>query len=140
MALSGITKVGGNSLEDSLNLTGSTSANQINVTGVVTATGGIDGIGIHSSGIAIHSGVITTLNFIGTGNTFAVHNNQVDISISGGSGGGIQLYDNVIDKDTQISLPYKTAVMQVDRDLTVDIENGVTISIDDGCYFNIADA
>jgi hypothetical protein len=108
--------------------------------GVLTATDGIRGIGIHSGGIAIHSGIITALNFVGTGNTFAVHNNRVDISISGGGGGGIQLYENVIDSNVEISSPYKTAVIQVDRDLTVDIENGVTISVNEGCYFNIADA
>jgi hypothetical protein len=108
--------------------------------GVLTATDGIKGIGIHSGGIAIHSGIITALNFVGTGNTFAVHNNRVDISISGGGGGGIQLYKNVIDSNVEISSPYKTAVIQVDRDLTVDIENGVTISVDSGCYLNIADA
>jgi hypothetical protein len=131
MALSRITKVGGNSLEDPLNFTGG-----INAVGVLTATGGIDAIGIQSGGVTITSGIITALNFVGTGNTFAVRGNTVDISISGG-GGGIQLYDNVIDSDVEISLPYKTAAMFVDRDLTVDIESGVTVSVDDGCYFNI---
>ncbi len=32
---------------------------------------------------------ITQLNFIGTGNTFAVSGNKVDVSIAGGGGGGI---------------------------------------------------
>lgn len=64
-----------------------------NVTvGVITATGGIKGIGIYSGGSAVHTGVITSLNFIGTGNTITVHNNRVDIGISGGiSGIGIGL-------------------------------------------------
>ncbi len=47
--------------------------------------------GIFSGGTAIHSGVITSLNFVGSGNTFAVggaNNGVVDISIAGGSGGG----------------------------------------------------
>ena len=35
------------------------------------------------------TGLIKTINFIGAGNTFAAHNDQVDVSISGsGSGGG----------------------------------------------------
>ena len=46
-------------------------------------------IGIHSGGSNVHSGLIKTINFIGAGNTFAVHNDQVDVSISGsGAGGG----------------------------------------------------
>jgi len=48
---------------------------------------GLSGIGIHSSGTVIHSGIITALNFVGTGNTFAVNGTTVDISISGGSDG-----------------------------------------------------
>jgi hypothetical protein len=122
-----LTKIQGGVIKDTTNV-------QV---GVLTATGGIDAIGIQSGGVIVTSGIITALNFVGTGNTFAVRGNTVDISISGGAGGGIQLYDNVIDSDVEISLPYKTAAMFVDRDLTVDIESGVTVSVDDGCYFNI---
>ena len=39
------------------------------------------GVGISSAGVSIGSS-ITTLNFVGTGNTFAVSNQTVDISIS----------------------------------------------------------
>jgi len=39
------------------------------------------GVGINSAGVSIGSS-ITTLNFVGTGNTFAVNNTTVDISIS----------------------------------------------------------
>ena len=42
-------------------------------------------VGISSSGTSIHTSV-PTLNFLGAGNTFAVHNDQVDISIEGGGG------------------------------------------------------
>jgi len=59
----------------------------LNLVGIITASG-VDGIGIHSGGTLIHSGIVTALNFVGSGNTFAVRNNQIDISISGGSGGG----------------------------------------------------
>ena len=65
--------------------------------GVVTATqyndatGNINrfyGVGIHSAGTIIGTGV-TILNFVGTGNTFVDRGgNQVDVSISGGTGGG----------------------------------------------------
>jgi len=60
----------------------------VNISGVITATGGIDAIGIQSGGVNITTGTITALNFVGTGNTFAVNGNVVDISISGGGGGG----------------------------------------------------
>ena len=39
------------------------------------------GVGINSAGVSVGSS-ITTLNFVGTGNTFAVNNTTVDISIS----------------------------------------------------------
>ena len=42
-------------------------------------------VGISSAGTSIHTSV-ATLNFVGAGNTFAVHNDQVDISIEGGGG------------------------------------------------------
>ena len=70
----------------------------INSSGIVTATSfsgdgssltglPVQGVGIQSGGSVIGTG-ITTLNFIGTGNTFAVSGNTVDISIQGGGGGG----------------------------------------------------
>ena len=57
--------------------------------GVVTATAfhGPSQIGIQSRGFQIGAG-ITQLNFVGTGNTFAVNGTTVDISIQGGGGGG----------------------------------------------------
>jgi len=58
-------------------------------TGVVTATSfhGPSQVGIQSGGVQIGAG-ITQLNFVGTGNTFAVNGTTVDISIQGGGGGG----------------------------------------------------
>ena len=57
-------------------------------TGVVTATSfhGPSQVGIQSGGVQIGAG-ITQLNFVGTGNTFAVNGTTVDISIQGGGGG-----------------------------------------------------
>jgi len=65
----------------------------INASGVVTATNGLQGIGIHSGGTVIHGGVITALNFVGTGNTFSVDGTTINISISGGGGGGFSQLD-----------------------------------------------
>ena len=58
------------------------------VTGILTAAhfSGSSEVGIQSGGVQIGAG-ITQLNFIGTGNTFAVSGTTVDISISGGSAG-----------------------------------------------------
>ena len=57
--------------------------------GVVTATAfhGPSQVGIQSGGVQIGAG-ITQLNFVGTGNTFAVNGTTVDISIAGGGGAG----------------------------------------------------
>ena len=59
----------------------------LNVTGIVTATGGVKGIGISSAGTSITTDAIQTLNFVGAGNTFKVTGTTVDISISGSGGG-----------------------------------------------------
>ena len=56
---------------------------------MVTSSNGVQGVGIFSGGTAIHSGIITSLNFVGTGNTFAVAGGKVDISIAGGAGGAV---------------------------------------------------
>jgi hypothetical protein len=68
----------------------------VNVSGIITATSFygdgsnlsniISGVGIQSAGVVVGTGV-TTLNFVGTGNTFLLNGNIVDISISGGGGG-----------------------------------------------------
>ena len=85
--------------------------------GMVTSTNGIQGVGIFSGGTAIHSGIITSLNFVGTGNTFAVAGGKVDISIAGGAGGavgGLELIKFSM-KMTSLLLPviqYQTERMQ----------------------------
>lgn len=83
-----------------INVSGASTLGSVSISsGVVTATSGVVtyygdgsklsglpqlGIGIQSGGTVIGSG-ITTLNFIGLGNTFKVSGNTVDISISSGS-------------------------------------------------------
>ena len=56
----------------------------LNVAGIVTATGGFN-IGINSEGTSITSGPVQNLNFIGIGNTFSYNpdTDTVDIAISG---------------------------------------------------------
>ena len=75
MALQKLTKIDGGGIS-------TTSDYQV---GVVT-TRGIKGIGIFSGGSVVHSGVITALNFLGNGNSFAIGgeaNGVVDINIAG---------------------------------------------------------
>ena len=65
-----------------------TTSTGAEVTGILTATNGLDAIGIQSGGINISTGILTAINFIGLGNTFAVNGTTVDVSISGNSGAG----------------------------------------------------
>jgi len=64
-----------------------TISGNLTVTGTITGTT-VTGaaVGIQSAGTVV--GAAKTLNFIGTGNTFAMNGDTVDISISGGGGGG----------------------------------------------------
>ncbi len=65
-----------------------TTSTGAEVTGILTATNGLDAIGIQSGGVNISTGILTAINFIGLGNTFAVNGTTVDVSISGNSGAG----------------------------------------------------
>jgi hypothetical protein len=82
-----------------LNVTGVSTLGTVKVSsGIVTATSGVvtyygdgskltglaqQGIGIQSAGTSIGTG-ITQLNFVGTGNTFSIDGNTVNISIQSG--------------------------------------------------------
>ena len=102
-------------------------------------------IGIRTAGGFVGTG-FTILNFIGVGNTFAVHDDQVDISIAGGGGGsgGISYDTDTINKvlflhssrfesDTSISFPQGFGEVFGHEDSSVIIEPGVTVDVDDDC-------
>ena len=93
--------IGGIGSLTSLSVSGISTLGTVQISsGIITATSGIvtyygdgqyldnvvSGVGIQSGGTVIGTG-FTTLNFIGTGNTFAVNGTTVDISISSGSSG-----------------------------------------------------
>ena len=84
-----------------------TGSDGVIATGIVTATGGF-ALGIHSAGTSVVSGPVKTLNFVGTGNTFAYNasTDTIDISIAGGSGGG----SGVTETDTTVSTVNPTGV------------------------------
>ena len=70
-----------------------TISGNLTVTGTITGVGTVTGstvtgaaIGISSGGTVV--GAAKTLNIIGTGNTFAMSGDTVNISIAGGGGGG----------------------------------------------------
>ena len=61
----------------------------IDAVGVITATQGLDAIGIQSGGVNITTGIITAINFTGTGNTVTYNSSTKVVSVSvGGAGGG----------------------------------------------------
>jgi len=87
--------------------------------GNLTVTGTLTGasIGIQSAGTVI--GSATTLNFVGTGNTFTVNGNTIDVSIAGGGGGGLGTAINYVD-GTASPFSYIDASATVNENLTLD--------------------
>ena len=79
----------------------------VNTSGIITATGGFS-IGIQSGGTNITTGVITAINFIGSGNTFSYNSTTkvVDVTISGSSvsgGSSVSISSNTTNQAQYIS-------------------------------------
>ena len=96
----------------------SSASNQV-ISGDVTVTGTLTGasIGIQSGGGVV--GAAKTLNFVGTGNTFAVNGDTIDISIAGGGGGGLGTAINYPDQ-TPSPFSYIDVYANVDQNLNLD--------------------
>ena len=110
-----------------------TISGKLTVTGDLTLSSDVIGvstrftgaIGIESGGTAIGQGV-TTLNFVGSGNTFAydASTNTVDISISGsGGGGGLGTAINYADGETSTPFSYIGHSVQVTENLAINTSN-----------------
>jgi len=95
--------------------------------GNLTVTGTLTGsrIGIQSAGTLI--GTATTLNFVGTGNTFLVRGDTIDVSISGGGGGGAGI-GTVIKYQDQTDSPFSYINIEttVSQNITFDTTNSGT--------------
>ncbi len=103
------------------------------INGNLTVTGDLVGVstrfnaavGIQSGGTQIGAGV-TTLNFVGSGNTFAydASANRVDISISGsGSGGGLGTAINYADGSTASPFSYIGNSVDVTENMMISTSN-----------------
>ena len=111
-----------------------TISGKLTVTGDLTVSSDVIGvstrftgaIGIESGGTAIGQGV-TTLNFVGSGNTFAydASSNTVDITISGsgGGGGGLGTAINYADGETSTPFSYIGNSVKVTENLAINTSN-----------------
>ena len=105
------------------------NATNINVSGVSTLSGGVQGIGIYSGGNLVTTGIITALNFVGSGNTFAVVGNRIDISIAGGGGGiGTQWVTNSAGISTLSNVGIGTTIFTGTAEQKLQVSGGAYIS------------
>ena len=101
-----------------------TLAGSLDVTGIVTATGGFS-VGIQSGGEVINAGAaITTINFVGTGNTLVYNSatKSVDVAIAGGGGGGVGTAIKYSDGEKS-PFTFIDAYQTVTEDLDLDATN-----------------
>ena len=108
--------------------------------GMITSTNGLQGIGIHSAGTAIHSGIITSLNFVGAGNTFAVAGGKVDISIAGGAGGAVGAGTDKVFYENDISVASSYSISNGKNAMSagpITLANGVVVTIPNGSVWSV---
>ena len=78
-----------------------------------------DRVGIQSAGVLI--GQAETLNFVGTGNTFAVNGSTIDVSISGGGGSGLMVVPTRAGTAVTFAIPTTNTLDVVGRSGTVNV-------------------
>lgn len=90
----------------------------VGVTTTLTAS-----VGVQSGGVQIGQGV-TTINFLGTGNTFAARGAIVDITLAGsGAGGGLGTAINYADGSTSSPFSYFDSWDAVTENMMIDTSN-----------------
>ncbi len=101
-----------------------TLVGDLSVTGIITATSGFS-VGIQSGGEVINAGAaITTINFVGAGNTLIYNSatKSVDVAIAGGGGGGVGTAIKYADGESS-PFTFIDAWQTVDADLDLDATN-----------------
>ena len=107
------------------------SAGDQSLDGSLSATGGFN-VGIQSAGVDIATGVITAINFVGTGNTVEYNSSTktVAVSIAGGGGGGLGTAIKYADEATSSPFSYIDTYAEVGENLLLDTTKaGVNTSI-----------
>lgn len=96
------------------------------IEGNTTFNGTVTGatVGVSSAGTSI--GNAKTLNFVGTGNTFAVDGDSVNISIAGGGGGGLgtALSEVKTEPGSQIFTTPRNTTISAGSSLFIDVSAG----------------
>ena len=108
--------------------------------GLITSTNGVKGVGIFSGGTAVHSGIITSLNFIGAGNTFAVAGGKVDISIAGGGGGAVGAGTDKVFYENDIGVAQSYTITSGKNAMSagpITLANGVVVTIPNGSTWSV---
>ena len=108
--------------------------------GLITSTNGVKGVGIFSGGTAIHSGIITSLNFVGTGNTFAVAGGKVDISIAGGAGGAVGAGTDKVFYENDITVAASYSISNGKNAMSagpITLASGVTVTVPNGSVWSV---
>tara|TARA_X000000368_G_scaffold36198_1_gene26433 strand:- start:4289 stop:4711 length:423 start_codon:yes stop_codon:yes gene_type:complete len=106
----------------------------------------VSAVGIQSASSQVGVG-ITQLNFVGTGNTFAVNGTTVDISIAGGGGaagaGTVINYPNGTASPFILSLARVTQSIDLDDTVAAEDSNIVvgesTFVVDDGATVTVGE-
>ena len=101
------------------------------------------GVGIQSAGSVIGYGV-TTLNFVGAGNTFAINGTTVDISIAGGGGGGTETSTDVstispTGVGSFATATYRSAAVTAQIDQNAQYQVGRYLMIHDGTTVTVVE-
>ena len=102
------------------------------ISGSLNVTGGIN-VGIQSAGTQITTGVITAINFVGTGNTVQYDSSSKTVAVSiagGGGGGGLGTAIKYSDDTTASPFSYIDLYATVKEDMLLDTTSaGVNTSI-----------